>query len=103
MSLERNFNPNTPERRINIRHLTVEMHQPNELLVFDAKKDVSPEDWRAMTYELAFARGKTNWREFHIQASHMKLIDSSLDLMLDEEAWNGMRGALKEYHREKEI
>jgi len=64
--------------RMNVRRMQVPDKDSREKLAFDARREVTPDDWRGMQRELKEMRNSGDWPGFASLSAHMKILDSSV-------------------------
>ena len=94
------FRPN-PERRINIKHLTVEAPKERDM-TFDLARDITEEDWKGMKQELERLIQRGTAEQALYLAKEMKILNPALELGIGEAAWayieQDIRSAISQNH-----
>jgi hypothetical protein len=83
------FNPD----KINIHELAIEDPEKQAELPFDVERDITPEDWEGMENGLQKIRNwdrDDKWGYFSHHAMCMKILDSNIDLGLDQDSRDGL-------------
>ena len=79
---------------INIHDLTVEEPE-KQGIVFDLEREISKEDWEMIKDQLMEYKKTRQWAAFDNTAAHMKILDPSIELGLDEHILAESKESLK--------